>query len=76
MVRPGAGPAEREGVMQEHVPVGVVTKDGDRYVGTCGEVGTTVFGRTVAEAFAKLREATWNQLKTQGAATSCAGVER
>ena len=62
--------------MQERIPVGVVTKDGDGYVGTCDEVGTTSFGHTVAEAFASLREATWRQLEVQGVVAVGVGADR
>ena len=51
--------------MQERIPVGIVTQDGDRYVGTCEEVGTRSVGHTVAEAFANLRVATWHRLAAQ-----------
>ncbi|HSH82293.1 MAG TPA: hypothetical protein VLA19_27515 [Herpetosiphonaceae bacterium] len=50
----------------QHFPVGVVQKDGDGYIGTCDEVGTCSFGRTVEEAFSKLRTATWQRLEAQG----------
>jgi hypothetical protein len=53
------------GAMQR-LPVGVVEQDGDGYVGRCDEVGVTSVGRTVAEAFANLRTATWRQIERQG----------
>jgi predicted RNase H-like HicB family nuclease len=49
----------------QRFPLGVVAQDGDGYVGTCDEVGTTSFGRTVEEAFANLRVATWQHLERQ-----------
>ncbi len=52
----------------QHFPIGVVQKDGDGYIGCCDEVGTTSVGRTVDEAFANLRLATWHALELQGAA--------
>ncbi len=44
---------------------GVVEQDGDGYVGTCYEVGICSRGRTVEEAFANLRMATWRYLESQ-----------
>jgi predicted RNase H-like HicB family nuclease len=46
-------------------PQGVVEKEGDCYVGHCHEVGTVSYGRTVEEAFANLREVTWQYLERQ-----------
>ena len=62
--------------MHERVPLGVVTKDGDRYVGTCDELGTSSVGQTVAEAFANLRLATWRLLEAQGRVASGHGADR
>ena len=49
-------------------------QDGEGYVGHCDEVGTTSFGRTVEEAFANLRVATWRQLERQGGVVRAAGA--
>jgi len=46
---------------------GVVEEDGDGYIGHCDEVGTSSRGRTVEEAFANLRAATWDYLDQQAA---------
>ena len=62
--------------MHERVPVGVVMKEGDRYVGSCDEVGATSVGHTVAEAFANLHEATWRRLTAQHCGDGGPGAER
>ena len=63
------------GVMQVRIPVGVVVKDGDRYVGTCDELGTTSCGQTVAEAFANLRAAKWRHIEAQAGVAVAAGSD-
>ena len=50
----------------ERIPIGVVERHGDGYVGSCFEVGTSSFGRSVEEAFANLRAETWSQLDRDG----------
>jgi hypothetical protein len=49
--------------MLQRIPQGVVEKQGEIYVGSCYEVGTTCEGRTVEETFANLRELTWRALE-------------
>jgi len=61
--------------MYERIPIGVVMQDGDWYVGTCDEVGTTGVGRTVAEAFANLHEATWRCLAAKQCVDDADSVE-
>ena len=56
--------------------IGVVTQDGDRYVGHCEEVGTTSVGQTVAEAFANLQVATWHRLAERSGGADGPGLER
>ncbi len=58
--------------MLQRMPQGVVEKQGEIYVGTCYEVGTTCEGRTVEEAFANLRELTWSALERQSAESGAA----
>ena len=59
----------------QRVPVGVVERDGDGYIGTCYEAGTTSFGRTIEEAFANLRAATWSQIERQGLNARVVGAD-
>lgn len=58
----------------QRYPQGVVEREGERYVGHCYELGTECYGRTVEEAFANLRRATWKQLERQQALGSDAGL--
>jgi predicted RNase H-like HicB family nuclease len=41
---------------------GVVEREGDVYVARCWDVGTECHGETIEEAFANLREVTWEYL--------------
>ncbi len=65
----------REDRSMGRIPVGVVERAVDGYIGTCCEAGTSSFGRTVEEAFANLREATWRQLEQQGVNGSAADAD-